>query len=105
MKKNVTFFLTGIFLGLTISGGIFTLFLFLQREEDAHTNGLISAQTNNTLEEMRSVLDSYLPAPQNTAVQDAFLHGFVSSYDEKYTTYFSPEELLSFTTYIEGDFE
>jgi len=33
------------------------------------------------------------------------IHGFVNAYGDKFTQYFSPDELLSFQTMIEGDFE
>jgi carboxyl-terminal processing protease len=36
---------------------------------------------------------------------DEMIHGFVNAYGDKFTQYFSPDELLSFQTMIEGDFE
>lgn len=33
------------------------------------------------------------------------MRAFVDSYGDTYTTYFSPEETLSFDTMIQGDFE
>jgi C-terminal processing protease CtpA/Prc len=36
---------------------------------------------------------------------DNLKHAYVDSYGDKYTQYFSPEEVLSFQTMIDGDFE
>jgi carboxyl-terminal processing protease len=36
---------------------------------------------------------------------DGLTHAYVQAYGDKYTQYFSPNEVLSFKTMIEGDFE
>lgn len=33
------------------------------------------------------------------------MHGFVEAYGDRFTQYFSPDELIAFQTMIEGDFE
>ena len=38
-------------------------------------------------------------------MSDAFIHAFVEAYGDQFSEYFSPEELVSFQTMIDGDFE
>jgi len=38
-------------------------------------------------------------------MSDSFIHAFVEAYGDQFSEYFSPEELVSFQTMIDGDFE
>jgi C-terminal processing protease CtpA/Prc len=55
--------------------------------------------------EIRKTIEKYHPAPTDEKIKDSLIHALVQSYGDKYTTYFSPNELLSFQTMIDGDFE
>lgn len=55
--------------------------------------------------EITKIIEQYHPAPSAQARQDALIHAYVQSYGDKYTQYFSPNEVLSFQTMIDGDFE
>lgn len=96
--KNVFFFLTGILLTLA------SVFL-LESNVKKPTETPLSAHTQGIISEIREVLDDYKPSPPNSVLNNALLHSFVSSYDDPFTSYLSPEEMLSFSTMIEGDFE
>lgn len=55
--------------------------------------------------EITKIIEQYHPAPSAEARQDALIHAYVQSYGDKYTQYFSPNEVISFQTMIDGDFE
>jgi carboxyl-terminal processing protease len=55
--------------------------------------------------EAKNILDQHITPPSEKEMVDKMIHGFVTAYGDKFTQYFSPDELLSFQTMIEGDFE
>ncbi len=97
-RKNVLFFLTGIVVTLT------SVFFFC----DNVKNSVGTPQNPYIWElftEIEGVLAEYKKAPQKSDLQNALIHGFVAAYDDPFTNYLSPEQMLSFSTMIEGDFE
>ena len=98
MRKTPSFFLTSILLLL-----VFILFV---RIFDKNTHETPFNKENITLlAEVKNLLDQHLPTPSKKEISDSLIQGFVGAYDDQFSTYFSPEEFLSFQTMIEGDFE
>ncbi len=95
MKKTHTFFLTGLFLGIV---SFYCFLLFFPRKP----------QYEMFFSEMSQILQEHqknLPTPNRNTILNNLSHTFVASYGDRFTQYFSPEEVLSFATMIEGDFE
>lgn len=98
MRKNLFFFLTGILLTL----GSVSL---VQNYSETTPISSFSGDLGITLAEAKTLLDTYIAPPSEKKLTDEVVHAFVDSYGDQFTQYFSPEELLSFQTMIEGDFE
>lgn len=98
MRKTLSFFLTCLFLTFV---GMYIVQNFVK----------IPSQKSfwwelwEVITEAKIVLDQHLSTPSDTKMIDEMIHAFVNAYGDKFTQYFSPEELLSFQTMIEGDFE
>lgn len=98
MRKNLSFFLTSILL-------LLVLFFFVQNSDKKHRETFITEENLSLLAEVKVLLDQNLPLPSKKEVSESLLHGFVGAYGDQFSEYFSPEELVSFQTMIDGDFE
>lgn len=98
MLKNLSFFLTGIVL-------TFALMSIVQNSDRNHNTSTFPDDLQIVLEETKTLLDQNISPPPQEKINDGMIHTFVSSYGDQFTQYFSPEELVSFQTMIEGDFE
>ncbi|MBP6921082.1 S41 family peptidase [Candidatus Gracilibacteria bacterium] len=98
MRKTTTLFLTSILFLLSV-------FLFVQNSDKNTTQSLLSKENLTTLSEVKSYLDNNLPTPSEKKISDSVIHSFVEAYGDQFSEYFSPEELVSFQTMIDGDFE
>jgi len=98
MRKNLSFFLTGIILTLVI-------IQFVQNSDKNDQKSPFEEALVTTIQEAKPLLDTYLSAPSSAKLSDSIIHTFINSYDDQFTQYFSSEELVSFQTMIEGDFE
>lgn len=98
MPKNLSFFFTGVALTLL---GAYTV----QNIYETPSSSTSLGETSEIVSEAKSILDDYISPPSPPDLSDDILHSFVESYGDQFTQYFSPEELLSFETMIQGDFE
>lgn len=98
MRKTHSFFLTSILL-------LLVLFLFVQNSDKNQGESFLTSENLTILSEAKKLLDKNLPIPTKKEVSDSLIHGFVDSYGDQFSEYFSPEELVSFQTMIDGDFE
>lgn len=98
MRKTHSFFLTSILL-------LLVLFLFVQNSDKNQWESFLTTENLTVLSEAKKLLDKNLPIPSKKEVSDSLIHGFVDSYGDQFSEYFSPEELVSFQTMIDGDFE
>ncbi|MCB9807136.1 hypothetical protein H6768_04605 [Candidatus Peribacteria bacterium] len=98
MRKNLFFFFTGIIL-------TYFCLSFVQNSVKNQTENHFSSDLISTTQEIKDILDQNMSAPSTEKLSDSIIHAFVSSYGDQFTQYFSPEELVSFQTMIEGDFE
>ena len=98
MKKNLLFFFTGIILTLLVWLGLYGLLSKNSQNFFLIKNSIISYQ-------IHSILDKYLPTPEPKKTETAILKAFTSSYWDQFTTYFWPDEVVSFQTMVSGDFD
>lgn len=98
MRKTLSLFLTWLFL---IFVGIYIVQNFVKTPSISSFWGDLWAIIGET----KILLDEYSPAPSEKKLVDEMIHWFVNAYGDKFTQYFSPDELLSFQTMIDGDFE
>lgn len=98
MRKNLSFFLTGIFLTLVSV-------YFVQNPRQSPSLSSFSWNLGVVISEAKVPLDTYLSPPSEKKLVDEMIHGFVAAYGDQFTQYFSPDELISFQTMIEWDFE
>jgi carboxyl-terminal processing protease len=98
MRKTPTFFLTSLLL-------LFAVFLFVQNSDKNTTKSLLTNENIAILTEVKTLLDQNLPTPSGKHMSDSLVHAFVDAYGDQFSEYFSPEELVSFQTMIDGDFE
>jgi len=98
MRKTHSFFLTSILL-------LLVLFFFVQNSDKNQSVSFLTSENVTLLTEAKKLLDKNLPIPSKKEVSDSLIHGFVDSYGDQFSEYFSPEELVSFQTMIDGDFE
>jgi len=98
MRKTLSFFLTCLFLTFV---GIYIVQNFVKTPSTSSFSGDLGL----VITEAKTVLDQHLSAPSEQKMTDEIIHGFVNAYGDRFTQYFSPDELLSFQTMIEGDFE
>lgn len=98
MKKTQRSFLTPIILSsLFFFAGGYLFWHWYNWTRESLSQGLF--------EETKNILDTYLATPSQEVIDGKLIHAFVDSYGDKYTEYFSPEEVLSFQTMMDGDFE
>jgi carboxyl-terminal processing protease len=98
VRKTPTFFLTSLLL-------LFAVFLFVQNSDKNTTKSLLTNENIAILTEVKTLLDQNLPTPSGKHMSDSLVHAFVDAYGDQFSEYFSPEELVSFQTMIDGDFE
>lgn len=98
MRKTHTFFWTSILLLLVI-------FFFVQNFWQNTPESFFSKDNATIISEAKNLLDKHLSTPSEKHMSDAFIHAFVEAYGDQFSEYFSPEELVSFQTMIDGDFE
>lgn len=98
MRKTLSLFLTWLFL---IFVGMYIVQNFVKTSSESSFWGTLW----ETISEAKDILDEHLSPPSEKKLVDEMIHGFVNAYGDKFTQYFSPDELLSFQTMIEGDFE
>ena len=78
---------------------------FVQNTQKTLPPSPFSGDLGEIIHETKTLLDMYRTPPAEKKLVDEMIHGFVNAYGDKFTQYFSPDELLSFQTMIEGDFE
>lgn len=98
MRKTLSFFWTSILL-------LLLLFLFVQNSDKNSSKSFLSWENITIISEVKNLLDKNLSAPSEKHMSDSFIHAFVEAYGDQFSEYFSPEELVSFQTMIDGDFE
>ena len=98
MRKTLSFFLTWLFLTFV---GMYIVQNFVKTPSTSSFSGDLWA----VITEAKNILDQHITPPSEKKMVDEIIHGFVAAYGDKFTQYFSPDELLSFQTMIEGDFE
>jgi carboxyl-terminal processing protease len=98
MRKTSSLFLTWILLAA------FAVY-FVQNNSKTAPAWPFSGDLGEIINETKTLLDTYRSPPTEKKLVDEMIHGFVNAYGDKFTQYFSPDELLSFQTMIEGDFE
>lgn len=98
MRKTLSLFLTCLFLTFV---GIYIVQNFVKTPSISSFWGDLW----EIISETKNLLDEYGSAPSEKKLVDEMIHGFVNAYGDKFTQYFSPDEILSFQTMIDGDFE
>jgi carboxyl-terminal processing protease len=98
MQKNILLFLTGVI--LTFFG-----FYFVQNTIQTPHTSSFWWDAGVVISEMKELLDTYKQTPSEKKLVDSMLHAYVDAHGDQFTQYFSPDELVSFQTMIEGDFE
>ena len=98
MRKTHTFFWTSIIL-------LLLAFLFVQNFDKNTTESLLSKENITIISEAKTLLDKNLSVPSEKHMSDVLIHAFVEAYGDQFSEYFSPDELVSFQTMIDGDFE
>lgn len=108
----------GIFIGvvLTVFGNFLGTALFSSNSDNGSNESFVGFESqlsedlvnNEKLEEFFEEFSArYLKEydGSNEAVTDAFINGFVSSLDDRYTAYFTPEEATQYLQSSAGEFE
>lgn len=98
MRKTSSFFLTSIIL-------LLAAYLFVQNFVKTPSSFFLTRENQDTLAEVKKLLDRNLPPPWKQEVSESFIHAYVAAYGDQFTEYFSQEESVSFQTMIDGDFE
>lgn len=98
MRKNLSFFLTGVILTLI---SVYFVQIFPKTPSVSSFWGDLGL----IITESKRFLEEYIPPPSEKKLIEDMMHGFVEAYGDRFTQYFSPDELVSFQTMIEGDFE
>ncbi len=98
MRKTSILLLTGSILFVSV-------FISVKNSHENTVKTLITKENIASLEEVKKLLDTHLSTPSKATVFDSLMHAFVDAYGDKFSQYFSPDEIVSFQTMIDGDFE